>query len=92
LGKLVDFWSSVLLRTGRFTGAPMPRHAALPGLSAELFQRWLALFREVAGAQPNQAMARQACMMAERIAQSLWLGYQMARGTGGLPAPLAAGR
>ena len=30
LAKLVDFWSSILRRTGRFSGAPMPKHAALP--------------------------------------------------------------
>jgi hemoglobin len=84
LAKLVDFWSSILRRTGRFTGAPMPKHAALPGLTAELFQHWLALFRENAAAQPNQAMAAQACVMAERIAQSLWLGYQAGRDMRGL--------
>jgi hemoglobin len=80
LARLADFWSAILRRTGRFTGAPMPRHAALPGLTAELFQRWLVRFRETAAAQPNQAMAAQACLMAERIAQSLWLGYQMSHG------------
>lgn len=88
LAKLVDFWSAILLRTGRFTGAPMPKHAALPGLTAELFQHWLALFRETAGAQPNQAMGTQACAMAERIAQSLWMGYQISRAPGALPTPL----
>ena len=46
LDKLVDFWSSVLRRTGRYTGNPMQKHAALPELSAELFERWLALFGE----------------------------------------------
>ena len=30
--KLRDFWSSMLLRTGRFTGAPMPKHIGLPDL------------------------------------------------------------
>jgi hemoglobin len=87
LAKLVDFWSSILRRTGRFTGAPMPKHAVLPGLTAELFQRWLALFRETAATQSNQAMAAQACMMAERIAQSLWMGYQMSRDPS-VPTPL----
>lgn len=91
LAKLVDFWSSILLRTGRFTGAPMPKHAALPGLSADLFRRWLQLFGETAAVQPNQAMARQACAMAERIAQSLWMGYQMIREPNGIPATLAHG-
>ena len=88
LARLVDFWSSVLLRTGRFKGAPMPKHAALPGLSAALFGRWLELFRETAARQPNQAMATQACMMANRIAQSLWMGYQLSRNPGVLASPL----
>lgn len=77
LGHLVDFWSSILLRTGRFKGAPMPKHIALPGITAELFQRWLALFRETTAAQENLAMGEQAYAMAERIAQSLWYGYQL---------------
>ena len=88
LAKLADFWSSVLLRTGRFTGAPMPKHAALPGLSADLFHRWLALFREAASAQPNQALGQSAYAMAQRIAQSLWFGYQMSRNPGSLPTEL----
>lgn len=89
LAKLVDFWSAILRRTSRFSGAPMPKHAALPGLRAELFQRWLSLFRDVAAAQPNRAMGLQACAMAERIAQSLWLGYQAARDPAAIPMPLA---
>ncbi len=89
LAKLVDFWSSVLRRTGRFTGAPMPKHAVLPGLSAGLFRHWLTLFRENAAEQPNQAMAHHACAMAERIAQSLWLGYQISREPYALPTALA---
>lgn len=78
LRTLSDFWSSMLLRTGRFRGAPMPRHMRLPGLSAELFERWLALFAESLQQHPNQQMAVRAADMATRIAQRLWLGYQMA--------------
>lgn len=89
LAKLVDFWSAILRRTARFSGAPMPKHVVLPGLTAELFQRWLRLFRENAAAQPNQAMAEQACAMAERIAQSLWMGYQISRDPDGVPTALA---
>ncbi len=91
LAKLVDFWSSILRRTGRFTGAPMPKHVALPGLSTELFQRWLALFRETTAAQPNQAMGEQAYAMAQRIAQSLWYGYQLSHDPDALPTELAHG-
>ena len=88
LAKLVDFWSSILLRTGRFNGAPMPMHAAMPGLTAGLFQRWLALFYASNARQPNQAMAAQANAMAERIAQSLWMGYQMRNNGAALPSNL----
>ena len=43
LSTMVNFWSSVALRTGRYHGKPHAAHAPL-GLSAVLFQRWLALF------------------------------------------------
>ncbi|MGC4027542.1 MAG: group III truncated hemoglobin [Steroidobacteraceae bacterium] len=88
LAKLVDFWSSVLRRTGRFSGSPMTRHAALPDLDAGLFRHWLALFRETAAVQPNQAMALQAVAAARRIAQSLWLGYQVSHDPRTLPQEL----
>src|SRR5437868_3898242 len=91
LARLVDFWSAILRRTGRFTGAPMPKHAVLPGLTAALFERWLDLFRETAGAQPNRAMAEEAQAMAQRIAQSLWMGYQASRDPDALPTELSHG-
>jgi hemoglobin len=79
LGRLADFWSSILLRTQRFAGAPMPKHNALPNLSAALFERWLALFAEATAAQPNGALEVRADAAAKRIAQSLWYGYQSSR-------------
>ncbi len=91
LAKLVDFWSSVLRGTGRFSGAPMPKHAALPGLTAELFQRWLVLFRETTAALPNRAMGEQAYMLAQRIGRSLWYGYQLSRSPDALPRDLPLG-
>lgn len=91
LARMVDFWSAILRRTGRFDGTPMSKHAALPGLSAELFERWLTLFRETAAQQPNQAMAELACVMAQRIAQGLWYGYQLSRDPEAEPEELARG-
>ena len=38
----------------------MPKHVALPGLKAELFHQWLALWRSTAAEQPNQRLAEQA--------------------------------
>jgi hemoglobin len=31
LAKMVDFWSSVALMTGRYHGAPMPKHLSIGG-------------------------------------------------------------
>lgn len=78
--KMVDFWSSTLRGTARFRGTPMPKHVAIPGLSAELFQRWLALFRQSNATLGNTAMAERANDLADRIAQSLWYGYQISHG------------
>jgi hemoglobin len=79
LPTMVDFWSAALRGTARFRGAPMPKHAALPGLNAQLFQRWLALFRQTTAALGNEAMAERANELAHRIAESLWYGYQLHR-------------
>ncbi|MBN9425922.1 MAG: group III truncated hemoglobin [Burkholderiales bacterium] len=76
LVKLTDFWSSLLRGTTRFAGSPMTKHIALPGLSAALFQRWLQLFHETTQTLPNRMMAERADAMAQRIARSLWFGYQ----------------
>lgn len=90
LKLLCDFWSALLLHTGRFEGAPMPAHIALPELRAQWFEHWLSLFAQVLGEQPNQAMARTALEMARRIAQRLWMGYQHAHGLGVQPLRAAA--
>lgn len=79
LPTMVDFWSSALRGTARFRGAPMPKHAALPGLSIELFQRWLQLFGQTTDALPNAALGERAKDLARRVAQSLWYGYQMSQ-------------
>lgn len=79
LATMVDFWSGALRGTARFRGTPMPKHIALPGLSADLFRQWLALFRATTAALSNGAMRDRANDLAERIAESLWHGYKMSR-------------
>lgn len=80
LAKMVDFWSGALRGTARFRGTPMPKHVALPGLTAELFQRWLGLFARTTATLGNPALEERANDLAHRIAESLWYGYQMSRG------------
>ncbi|HEX6860969.1 MAG TPA: group III truncated hemoglobin [Caulobacteraceae bacterium] len=80
LAKLKDFWSSVLLMTGRFKGRPMPVHAAIPDIGRAEFDHWLALFaRTVDEVCPPRAAAlfRQKSRM---IAESLQLGIAASRG------------
>ena len=40
LARMVDFWSSVALMTGRYHGQPVPAHTPLP-LDTGHFERWL---------------------------------------------------
>lgn len=77
LARLVDFWSSILRSTGRYSGTPMQKHGALPELNPEFFQRWLALFQETLAEQPNEVLRERAFSTAQRIAQSLWYAWQM---------------
>ena len=89
LPKMVDFWSSALRGTKRYRGTPMPVHCALPGLTRSTFEHWLDLFFETAQAQPNRAMAERAVALSQRIAQSLWYGYQLHCKPDRMPAGLS---
>lgn len=88
LVTLVNFWSSILRGTGSYAGTPMQKHAAMAHLDETLFKRWLALFDETAKEQANHAMGKRATTSAQRIAQSLWYGYQMARSPNSIPVDL----
>lgn len=79
LCTMVDFWSSTLRGSARFRGAPMPKHNALPGLSFELFERWLMVFRQTTDMLANAALGQRASELARRIARSLWHGYQVSQ-------------
>lgn len=91
LTKLANFWSSVLLKTGRYRGAPLPKHLAIADLNADLFERWLGLFRQTTAALRNITLREQANIAATRIAQSLWFGYQMRANPDVLPTTLPSG-
>jgi len=73
LKRMVDFWSSVALMTGRYHGTPMQVHAGLPADKTH-FEQWLALFRKVARQVCTPAGADFVIERAERIARSIHLG------------------
>jgi hemoglobin len=74
LGTLGDFWSSVMLTTGRYKGNPMAVHLQHGArINSEMFGRWLELWTLTTDemVSPDVAAAMQA--KAARIAQSLEL-------------------
>ncbi len=44
--NMVDFWSNVLLRTGRYFGNPLVKHRNVSAIQRGHFDEWLELFRE----------------------------------------------
>ena len=75
LGKMVDFWSSVMLTTGRYKGNPLMMHLKhVAKIRPDMFGRWLDLWRETAGEVLDKAGAAAVVAKAERIAESLQLG------------------
>jgi hemoglobin len=78
LERMVAFWSSVALMTGRYHGAPVPAHAPLP-IGAAHFHRWLALFRETAHEVCTPEGAAHVIERAERIARSLNMAVAQAQ-------------
>ena len=79
--KMKDFWSSVMLKTHRYNGRPMPKHMALTQVRPEHFDRWLELFRENAREICTDDIAARFIERAEMIAESFKLGMF------GLPNP-----
>jgi hemoglobin len=74
LEKLTDFWSSVMLTSGRYKGRPVPAHLKhADRITPQLFQRWLKIWAETTNElmTPQAAQALQA--KAARIAESLQL-------------------
>jgi len=74
LATLRDFWSSVMLTSGRYKGAPLAVHMRLDGLTPSLFDRWLTLFGQTCDELFEPRRAGAFCAKAARIAQSLLLG------------------
>jgi hemoglobin len=74
LAKMYDFWSSVMLTTGRYKGNPLGTHFKVEGLQPEMFARWLGLFNATAGELFPAEIAADFRVKSERIAESLKLG------------------
>ena len=74
LEKLVAFWSSVMLTTGRYKGNPVAAHALHKArITPALFQRWLTLWQQATAETLPTAVADKIQAKAARIAESLQL-------------------
>jgi len=80
LGRMNGFWRSVLHASGEFSGNPMVKHIAIPGLEERHFAHWLGLFyatlREL---QPTDEATRLVGARAQMIADSLLTGIETRR-------------
>lgn len=75
LPRMVDFWSSILLRTGSFQGNVYGKHMALDGIAPLHFVHWLTLFKATVNALYDTVAAAEILLVADRIAGSLQLGF-----------------
>lgn len=80
LARMKTFWRSVLFNSGEFSGNPMLKHIAIPGLEERHFTRWLELFyatlRELETGQEGTALV---ATKARSIADSLLTGIATRR-------------
>ncbi len=72
--RMKDFWASVTLNAGLYSGKPVPAHMKIEGLSKHHFEIWLNLFqRTLNETAPSEEAAAYIMLRANRIAQSLQL-------------------
>jgi hemoglobin len=91
LAKMCDFWSSVMLTSGRYKGNPMTAHLRQKAIRPAHFERWLALFGETAREIAPPEIAALFCARADNIARSLQLGMFF-RPAPGVPAHVSTPR
>lgn len=71
LQTMFDFWSAMMLKTGRYNGRPMPKHMALNGrVTPDHFKIWLKLFETTALDVAGDVYGPMFVSRAERIARS----------------------
>jgi hemoglobin len=88
LDRMKGFWRSILHNSGEFSGNPMAKHLAIPGLEETHFAHWLELFyamlREL---ESHPAATRLVGTRARMIADSLLTGIATREtGIGGVRA------
>lgn len=78
LPTMYKFWSSMILRTNTYRGAPWPKHAVLP-VTADHFARWLTLFKQTVDEHFQGTKANEAKNAAASIADTFQNRLQLLR-------------
>lgn len=74
LKMMKDFWASVTMNAGRYSGKPVPAHQKITAISPAHFPIWLALFQTVLEeTAPTPGAVAYFMERANRIARSLQL-------------------
>jgi hemoglobin len=73
LATMHDFWSSIMLTSGRYKGNPTAVHRKVEGIEPRLFGRWLELFDETCRELFDDDVADGFRVKAARIGESLKL-------------------
>lgn len=68
--RMMDFWSSLMLTTGRYSGRPLRLHFALKTVVPADFDIWLRLFEETALSIGGENFAAAFMDKAGRVAAS----------------------
>lgn len=80
LARMKAFWAAVLRGGGGFTGNPMLKHIAIPGIEKAEFDRWRALFETVVREiEREPAASTLIANRAHAIAESLLNGIRIHR-------------
>ena len=70
LRLMMDFWSSLMLTTGRYSGRPLQKHMVLKMIRPDDFDIWLRLFNETALEIGGEDFAAAFMDKAHRVAAS----------------------
>ncbi len=79
LQKMYGFWETVLLGVSRYKGSPLATHAAIPGLTENHFERWLAIFAGIARRTLPPDAAERASLQAMGMAAGMSRRLQLKR-------------
>lgn len=78
--KMIDFWSSATLKSGKYKGNPLIKHLSMP-IDARFFDHWLELFAKTAEEVCPPKAAEVFAAKSRMIAQSLELGIAVKNGS-----------